>query len=97
MNLPRMITALTAAHACMTDKKNWREEGDAHAFYISRANEIINRECACTLFAEGDQSLGVIIIAVITRHQCPDHRVYELAHFLYHMLGETDMASTNLQ
>lgn len=96
MNLPRMITALSAAHACMTDKKNWQEEGDAHAFYVSRANEVINSTCGWDVFEEGDQSIALIMMAVYDRHKCQDHRVYELAHFIYHMLPEGDMARPKL-
>jgi len=92
MNLPRMITALSASHACMTDKRNWEEVHDTVSFDVKRANEIINSACALDIFEDGDDSLAIIILAVITKHQCPDHRVYELAHFLYHLLTESDMA-----
>lgn len=97
MNLPRMITVLTAAHACMTDKENWKEEGDAQGFYVDRANAVINSACGFDLFALPDPTIGLIMEVLFDRHQCPDHRVYELAHYLYHMLPESDMASTNLQ
>lgn len=97
MNLPRMITALSAAHACMTDKENWAEEGEDVAFIVSRANTVINSACGIDLFREEEVSIAMIVSIVLRRHECPDHRVYELAHFLYHLLAETDMASTNLQ
>lgn len=93
MNLPRMITALSAAHACMTDKFNWKEEGEDITFHCERANEVINSECACDLL--NDETIAIIVSAVMVKHKCPDHRVYELAHFLYHLLPESDMARPN--
>jgi len=96
MNLPRMITALSAAHACMTDKGNWKEEDDAFAFDVDRANRVINAACCLDIFSPSDQSMGIIMMAVYDRHKCPDHRVYELAHFIYHMLPEGDMARPKL-
>lgn len=92
MNLPRMITALSAAHAVFEDKHNWEDVRGDVAFDVQRANEVINTACATDLFEQGDQSIVVIITAVILRHQCPDHRVYELAHYLYHLLEEPHMA-----
>jgi hypothetical protein len=86
--ISRMITSLTSAHAIFTEARFTERIAGVRALKFSEVCPFLSAQLGIELSIEDQLEVAGMILAIQSLHQCPDHRIFEFAHVLYHMCEE---------
>ncbi len=88
--ISRMITCLTTAHSIYTEPRFTENLDGAFILQFSTVCPFLSSQLGIELSITDQLELAGIIMAIQTGHACRDHRVFELAHVLYHLCEAAD-------
>lgn len=88
--ISRMITCLTSAHAIFTETRFTEKIAGSRALKLSEVCPFLSAQLGIDLDIEGQLEIAGLILSIQSLHTCPDQRIFEFAHVLYHIAEDAD-------
>lgn len=85
-----MITCLTSAHSIFTEPRFTEMIAGSRAMKLSTVCPFLSAQLGIDLSLEDQLEMAGMILTIQSLHICPDHRIFEFAHVLYHLAETAD-------
>lgn len=93
--ISRMITCLTTAHSIYTEPRFTERVSGLRCLKFTEVKPFLSSTLGIELDLQDELELAITISTIQRATSCPDHRIFEFAHVLYHLAQEADEAQPN--